>query len=85
MLPSDRLASILILKYSGCRNAIYTARKIFNYFIEGNCTASVCALDLSRAFDKVNHHALSIKLIERKVEKTFLALLINGDHFVTRV
>ena len=77
MLSADRSASIRILKNSGCSNAIYTARQLVNYFIEGNCTASVCALDISKAFDKVNHHALFVKLIERKVPTIFLALLIN--------
>jgi Reverse transcriptase (RNA-dependent DNA polymerase) len=52
-------------KNSGCSNAIYTARQIVNYFIKGNCTASLCALDISKAFDKVNHHALFTKLMER--------------------
>jgi hypothetical protein len=64
-------------KDTGCSNAIYAARQIVNYFIEGNCTACLCALDISKAFDKVNHHALFIKLMERKVPKIFLSLLIN--------
>ena len=29
----------------------------FNYVI-GGCTANLCAIDLSKAFDKVNHNAL---------------------------
>ena len=35
------------------------------------------ALDLSKAFDKVNHHALFIKLMKRNIPVTLLIILEN--------
>jgi hypothetical protein len=64
-------------KDTGSGSAIYTARQIVSYFIEGNCAACLCALDISKTLDKVNHHALFIELMERRVPKMFLSLLIN--------
>ena len=40
-------------------------------------TVNLCAVDLSKAFDKVNHHAMFIKLIERHVPIHLLELLEN--------
>ena len=42
-------------KGSGCRNAIHSVRKIVERLIKGNSTVNICSLDLSKAFDKVNH------------------------------
>ena len=38
-------------------------------------TVNVCAIDLAKAFDKVNHHALFLKLMESYVPKTLLEIL----------
>jgi len=40
---------------SGCRTAIYSVMKIVDRLIKGNSTVNICSLDLSKAFDKVNH------------------------------
>jgi hypothetical protein len=64
-------------KNSGCNNAIYTVRTIVDDYIDGACTANLCALDLSKAFDKVNHKALFIKLMNRNLPLVVLSLLIN--------
>lgn len=64
-------------KSTGCSNAIYAARHTVDFYIAGSCTASLCALDVSKAFDKVNHHALFLKLMQRKIPSIFLSLLIN--------
>ncbi len=48
--------------------------KVFDYFVnlasllceaQHGTTVNVCALDMSKAFDKVNHVGLYIKLIKR--------------------
>ena len=52
-------------KGAGCRHAIYTVRNIVDRFTSGSSTVNLCAIDLSKAFDKLNHHALYIKLMKR--------------------
>jgi len=42
---------------------------------KGGNTVNLCAIDLSKAFDKVNHHALLLKLIKRNIPITLLDLL----------
>jgi len=61
----------------GCNYAIYTARKIVDKFISLGCTANLCALDFSKAFDKVNHHALFIKLMKWHIPNELLELFEN--------
>ena len=38
------------------------------------CTANLCAIDLSKAFDKVNHHALYVKLMKRNIPVQLLEI-----------
>jgi hypothetical protein len=52
-------------EHSSCSHAVYTVRKTIDYFIERDSTVSVCAIDLAKAFDKVNKYALFIKLLQR--------------------
>ena len=44
----------------GCRNAIYTVRNIVSDYVSKGNTVNVCAIDLSKAFDKVNHNAFTL-------------------------
>jgi exonuclease III len=64
-------------KDSSCSHAVYSVRKSVEYFIERDSTVSVCAIDLSKAFDKVNKYALFIKLLKRKCPLKFIILLDN--------
>lgn len=50
---------------SSCSKALYSVRKTVDFFIESQSTVNLCALDLSKAFDKLNRHALFIKLLNR--------------------
>ena len=61
----------------GCATAIYTLRSIVNYFTSNGSTLTLCALDISKAFDKVDHYALYMKLIQRKVPICFINLLVS--------
>ena len=61
----------------GCHHAIYTARNIVNRFVNAGSTINLCAIDLSKAFDKVNHKALYIKLMKRGIPERLLELLEN--------
>jgi len=46
-------------------HAIYTARNIVDRWVSMGYTVNFCAIDLTKAFDKVNHFALYIKLMKR--------------------
>jgi hypothetical protein len=60
----------------GCNHAIFTVRKIVDRIISGGSTANLCAVDLSKAFDKVNHNALFIKLMKRNLPTKLLDILV---------
>ena len=53
------------LKNLGCRQAIYSVRSVIEHYTGNGTTVSVCSLDLSKAFDRMNHYALLTKLMER--------------------
>jgi len=38
----------------------FTLRSVIERFDDGGSTVNLCALDLTKAFDKINHHALII-------------------------
>ena len=59
----------------GCSHAIYTVKNIVEQFSKGGNTTNLCSIDLSKAFDKVNHHALFIKLMKMHTPVCLLALL----------
>ena len=59
----------------GCNHAIYTVQSTMEYFHNNNFTVNICVLDISEAFDKVNHYALFIKLLDRNVPLGFILLL----------
>ena len=40
--------------------AIYVLRSTVDYYVSFGTTVNICALDLSKAFDKMNHHGLFI-------------------------
>jgi len=54
-------------KGTGCNHAIYILKETINYFDNNESSVSVGVLDLSQAFDKINHFGLFIKLIDRGV------------------
>jgi len=61
----------------GCRNAIHTVHTIVDKMTEGGNTVNICATDLSKAFDKVNHRGLFTKLMKRHIPTKLLELLEN--------
>ena len=60
-----------------CSHAIYSVRNIVIRFVSRGSTVNLCSIDLSKAFDKVNHHGLYIKLIKRHIPVLFLELVEN--------
>ena len=58
-----------------CSNAIYTVRNITDRYIARGSTVNLCTIDLSKAFDKVNHYALYIELIKRQFPVQLLDMI----------
>ena len=50
---------------------------VVDYYVDGGSTVNVCLLDLSKAFDKMNHSALFIKLMDRSIPVQVLSVLEN--------
>jgi hypothetical protein len=64
-------------KQSGCAHAIYTLRNVINTYVSAGSTVNLCAIDISKAYDKMNHHGLFIKLMQKRIPTNLLTLLEN--------
>ena len=60
-----------------CSNAIYSIRTVIDGYIVGGSTVSLCTLALSKAFDKINHNAVLMKLMNRQVPVNLLEIIEN--------
>ena len=58
-------------KNLSCRHAIYCVRNVIEKFVNNGSTVSVC----TKAFDRMNHYALFIKLMQRKFPTELLTIL----------
>ena len=75
-----------VKKGVGCSQAVHTARNIVTCLVNGGSTVSLCALDLSKAFDEVNLCALYVKLMKRCLPVELLDLLVHWlDHCLSCV
>jgi len=61
---------------SGCPHAIYVLRNVIDYYVENDSTVNICCLDITKAFDKVNHYVLFTKLIKRRLTPNAVRLLL---------
>jgi hypothetical protein len=62
-------------KGHSCSHAVYSVRKTVDYFTNLNSTVNLCTLDISKAFDKVNHAKLFIKMMDRNVPLNCILIL----------
>ena len=62
---------------SSYSHALFTLRTVIDYYIKNGSTVNICALDISKAFDKVDHFALFNLLMDRHLPKCFIAVLIE--------
>ena len=58
-----------------CSHAIYSVKSVVNHYSNLGSTVNLCLLDLKKAFDKMNHHGLYIKLMNRLVPNALLCIL----------
>ena len=61
----------------GCTSALHSARCVVEHYINNGTTVSLCALDLSKAFDRINHYGLYIKLMYKCVPIQLLQVVEN--------
>jgi len=62
-------------KVVGCSHAIYIVRAVVSHYVANGSTVNLCALDVSKAFDKMNHHGLFTKLMNRGLPIEVLSVL----------
>ena len=58
-----------------CTHAIYVLRNVIDYYVSNDSTINLCFLDMSKAFDKINHKVLFLKLMKRNVPVELIKLL----------
>jgi len=59
---------------SSCSHAIFTFKTV-DHYIRNGCTVTVCALDISKTFDRVDHYKMFNVLMDRSLSKQFIGLL----------
>ena len=61
----------------GCTTVLHTVRCVVDHYINNGSTVNLCALDLSKAFDRLNHYCLYIKLMNKRLPIQILRVIEN--------
>ena len=56
---------------------LFTSRSVIDYYNKRGSTVNLCMLDISKAFDKVNHYCMFIKSMNRNVPVVLQKVLIT--------
>lgn len=64
-------------KNLGCVHAIHCVKSVINFFVSNDSTVSMCCLDISKAFDRLNHNCLFFKLVQLNVPLYLINVLVN--------
>jgi hypothetical protein len=62
-------------KQLSCSHVIYSVRNVVDQYIAHGSTVNICSLDLSKAFDTMNHYVLLTKLARRNLPLALLNIL----------
>jgi len=62
---------------SSCAHAVFTLRSVVDHYCRTGSTVTICALDISKAFDRVDHYKLLSLLMDRKVPRYFIMTLLS--------
>ena len=68
----------------GCSHAIYTLRSTVDYFVNNNSTVNICSLDVSKAFDRINHYRLYTKFMKRSLPFNIVMILFNPHRILKK-
>ena len=60
---------------TGCSHAIFTVRSVINHYTAHGSTVNLCAVDISKAFDRMNHFGLFCTLMDRLIPVNILQML----------
>jgi len=55
----------------------FTRYDVYDVYVSRNSTVNNCAVDISKAFDRMNHHGLFLKIMQRKVPVSVLRVIEN--------
>jgi len=64
-------------KNIGCSDAIFAVKSTVSHFVDHGSCVYAAALDLKKAFDRVNHFKLSSTLIDSGVPITVINVVSN--------
>jgi len=61
-------------KVIGCNHAFYVLKLTTDYFVNINSTVNIAVLGHSKAFDKVNHFGLILKLMKNNLKSRVVSI-----------
>ena len=62
---------------ASCSQAVFTMRTVVDHYVNTGSTVTLCALDISKAFEPVDHFALLDLLLDRRLPNNFIAIFYN--------
>jgi hypothetical protein len=62
-------------KHTGCQDAVFIAQQVANYFTSRGSAVYISSLDASKAFDRVSHSKLMVKLLDRNMPLCFIHVI----------
>jgi len=77
MKISLRLTQFGFKKHCGCCHALFTFKEVSKCFIKNGGKVYCTFIDASKAFDKVLHNGLFVKLLQKRVSFKFVRILQN--------